>query len=93
VYWLQNLDSGRTWKLHYIDSIPTSHRIRWADVDGDLNQELVNLPIIGIGTQKPEYVVGAALSYYRIPPDPVNSRWEKRLIHPTLHMANGSLGS
>ncbi|NND06403.1 MAG: hypothetical protein HKN87_08480 [Saprospiraceae bacterium] len=89
LYWLENQEAGTSWKLHYIDSFPTSHRIRWADVDADNKQELINLPIIGIHSESPEYSVGVEFMYYRLPPNPTADPWTKQLIDTALHMAHG----
>ncbi len=89
LYWLQNEGGGQSWQLHYIDSFPTSHRIRWADLDGDRTEELVNLPIIGIGAEPPEYNQGAELIYYKLPADPSRDPWQKHVIDTALHMAHG----
>src|SRR5262245_6382623 len=44
VHWLSRGKEGERWTLHRIDAEPTSHRIRWADVDGDGKRELVDIP-------------------------------------------------
>jgi len=33
---------NQEWALHEIDAIPTSHRLRWADIDGDGKKELLD---------------------------------------------------
>lgn len=60
VHWLENPGdpvTNQEWEMHYIDAVPTSHRIRWADVTGDGKEELINLPIIGYGATAPDYAV------------------------------------
>ena len=39
-------DPREPWTLKEIDAIPTSHRVRWADVDGNGRRVLVNAPIL-----------------------------------------------
>jgi hypothetical protein len=39
-------DPTEPWTLTEIDAIPTSHRIRWGDVDGSGNPVLINAPIV-----------------------------------------------
>jgi len=55
------------WSLHLIGRYPTSHRLRWANLDGTGRLALVNAPILGIGAEAPEYQVGAPLIWYEIP--------------------------
>lgn len=90
IYWLENPGSGgKLWEKHYIDSIPTAHRIRWVDMDGDGEEELINLPIIGIGAVAPEYDVPLDMVSYKIPKDPTAASWPKTIIDSSLHMAHG----
>ena len=90
VYWLENPgNTDKLWEKHYIDSIPTAHRIRWADVDGNGKEELINLPIIGIGAVAPEYDVPLDMVSYAIPADPKAGAWPKTIIDSSLHMAHG----
>lgn len=90
VHWLENSGHPDTlWKTHYIDSIPTSHRLRWTDIDGNGKHELVNLPIIGIGAIAPEYNVPLDMVYYTIPDNPATDSWPKTVIDSTLHMVHG----
>ncbi|CAN0511326.1 unnamed protein product, partial [Discosporangium mesarthrocarpum] len=38
IHWLENPGDptvNQEWAMHYIDEIPTSHRIKWGDVNGD----------------------------------------------------------
>lgn len=77
------------WEVHPIDAIPTSHRVRWADVDGDGNPELINLPIIGIGAEAPNYDVGLHFRAYRVPEHPKADAWAFISLDDTLTMAHG----
>jgi len=46
VHWLQcPQDPTQEWTMHTIGAEPTSHRLRWADLDGDGRKELVVAPI------------------------------------------------
>ena len=56
VHWLENPGNppiNQEWQMHLIDELPTSHRLRWADLNGDGKKQLINLPIIGAGAQAP----------------------------------------
>lgn len=89
VHWLENVNQASSWKLHFIDSIPTSHRLRWADLDGDEMDELINLPIIGRGAMQPNYQEGVEFCYYEIPANSSVDPWRKIIIDSSLHMAHG----
>lgn len=92
VHWLENPGNpmiDQNWPRHLIDQIPTSHRVRWADVNGDGIKELINLPIIGVGAVAPDYAVGAQLTAYTVPAHPRTERWGKVVISDTLEVAHG----
>jgi len=92
VHWVENPDdpiTNQEWTLHRLDSIPASHRVKWADLDGDGTRELLNLPIIGIGVQPPEYVGASQLKAYWIPADPTGP-WESQVLdNSRLEVAHG----
>ncbi|MBI1788297.1 MAG: VCBS repeat-containing protein [Acidobacteria bacterium] len=44
-----------TWKATEIDRIPTSHRLRWADIHGNGRKVLVNAPLAGARAAPPDY--------------------------------------
>lgn len=60
-------DPTEPWSLTAIDAIPTSHRIRFGDIDGDGSEVLVNAPIVhsdASGFEDPERLP-TPLVYYR----------------------------
>lgn len=67
-------DPRQPWKLQEIDQLPTSHRLRWADIDGSRNKVLINAPLAAPNSHAPEYHGHVPLVYYR-PND-----WKRRLI-------------
>lgn len=90
--WLENPGAPATaqeWAVHPIDAVPTSHRVRWADIDGDGRKELINLPIIGVGAAPPDYAVGLQFRAYRVPANPATEPWASVLLDDTLAMAHG----
>lgn len=90
VYWLENPGTeNKIWKKHLIDSIPTSHRIRWVDINGDGISELVNLPMLGIGSAQTDSDLPVHLVYYTIPENPKVDDWPKVLIDSSLHLSHG----
>lgn len=58
-------DPRGPWKIREIDRLTTSHRLRWADIDGSGSKVLVNAPLTGAGARKPDYRYPAPLVYYR----------------------------
>ncbi len=92
IHWLENPGDpmvNEEWQAHYIDEIPTSHRIRWADVNGDGRQELVNLPIVGIGASAPLYDVGLQLKSYLVPQDLSVESWNGVVLDHGLELSHG----
>lgn len=67
-------DPRRPWSMREIDRAPTTHRLRWADVDGSGAKVLVNAPLIGAGSVRPDFRDTLALLWYR-PAD-----WERRVL-------------
>ena len=92
IHWVESPDDPTTnqeWALHYIDAVPTSHRVRWGDIDGDGRKELLNLPIVGIGASAPEYVGPSQLKASWIPDDPMGA-WETQVLNDShLEVAHG----
>jgi hypothetical protein len=90
--WLENPGDPalkQEWNLHPIGAVPTAHRVRWADVDGDEKKELINLPIIGIAAVPPDYAVGVHFGAYSVPSRPSLEAWTALLLDYTLCMAHG----
>ncbi len=92
VQWLENPGDpmlNQEWQIYDIDRIPTSHRLRWADVQGQGQLVLINLPIIGIGAEEPDYAVGSELTAYSVPRDLRDGPWGKAVISREMEMAHG----
>jgi len=58
-------DPLQPWEATEIDRIPTSHRLRWADIRGDGKKVLVNAPLAGLKAEAPEYRGKTPLVFYR----------------------------
>ena len=85
-------DLDQPWTEHHIDSYPTAHRLRWADVDGSGHKVLVCAPILGRGSKKPQYDQSPApLMLYRIPKDPAKDPWPRQIVDQALHITHGLL--
>ena len=66
-------DPRGPWSVHEIDRLPTSHRLRWADIDGSGKKVLVNAPLTDSHAVPPDYRGHVPLVYYR--PD----EWSRQL--------------
>jgi hypothetical protein len=65
------------WSIKEIDRVPTSHRLRFADIDGTGKQVLVNFPLIGPRAIAPEYRDHVSLLMYR------PGEWKREVITDT----------
>ena len=77
------------WTLHDIGAVPTSHRLRWGDIDGDGKKELLVLPIFGMGSDPTTHAGAVALTAFTIPADP-KGKWASKVLDDThLETAHG----
>ncbi|MBX7256459.1 MAG: VCBS repeat-containing protein [Candidatus Hydrogenedentes bacterium] len=92
VEWLDNPGdpaAQQDWRRYRIDAIPTAHRVRWADIDGDGKRELLVLPIIGVGAKAPDHTTGVRFVAYRVPQNPKEEAWPALEIDSKLTTAHG----
>lgn len=81
--------ANEEWTLHDVGAVPTSHRVAWADIDGDGKKELIDLPIFGEGSMAPAHAGPVALTAFAMPSDP-SSAWTPRVVDDThLETAHG----
>src|SRR6476620_1905536 len=45
LFWLEQTELDKPWKLHQIGTSPNVHRMQWMDVAGDARPELVVVPL------------------------------------------------
>jgi hypothetical protein len=92
-----SLDSE--WSLRLLGQIPTSHRLRWADLDGSGRLGLVDVPLLGYAAKEPDYNVAAPLTWFE-PPEPLlrghvsatdtgKGEWFPHLIDDSLTVVHG----
>jgi hypothetical protein len=55
------------WTRRDIDALPTAHRLRWINADGQKRWMLVNSPLIGAGAVAPDYRKPNQVVYYEAP--------------------------
>jgi len=60
-----NGDPRGLWTMKEIDRVPTSHRLRFADIEGTGRKVLVNFPLTGPRAVAPEYRDSVSLLAYR----------------------------
>ncbi len=68
IWWVTpGTSQGAEWLLSFVSTIPTSHRLRWADLDGRGQLELVDVPLVGAGATPPNYDLGAPITWFQMP--------------------------
>jgi hypothetical protein len=60
-----NGDPRQPWTVREIDRLPSSHRLRWADIDGTGTKVLINQPLTAANVEHPEDHVHTPLVLYR----------------------------
>lgn len=71
-------DPRLPWSLRELDRLPTSHRLRWAVIEGKPSAVLINAPLAGSDAEPPDYRSAVPLVWYR-PGD-----WKRELISEEL---------
>ncbi len=91
ISWLDRKnDIDQPWTVHPIHSEPTTHRIRWADLDGNGEKALIVAPIMGVGSSGPDYDQEAVrLLSFEISDDPAKEPWMMNMIDKSLHILHG----
>ncbi|MBN2129670.1 MAG: VCBS repeat-containing protein [Sedimentisphaerales bacterium] len=90
LHWLRcPADPAAEWPLHAIGAEPTSHRIQWADIDGDGAKELINAPVMGRGAKAPLWDAGVRLLSYAVPDPPARESWTSLTIDDRLTVVHG----
>ena len=86
ISWAENPGTPTTsqdWAVHGIGAIPTTHRVRWADLDGDGKKELIALPLFGMGSVAPAYMGAVKMTAFSIPADPRTDKWTSKVLDDT----------
>ena len=60
-----NGDPRQPWSIEEIDRLATSHRLRWADIDGSGGKVVVNQPLTAATVDHPEDRARTPLVFYR----------------------------
>jgi hypothetical protein len=94
LHWVRQGAPGAdpAWELRSIGEEPTLHRIRWADVDGTGDPELIVAPLHGRGTKGPQWEgQGARLQVFRPPAKPAAEPWTAETVDDSLHILHNFL--
>ncbi len=67
-------DPTQPWTITEIDRLPASHRLRWADIEGNGRKVLINAPLAGAPSRPPDYRDNVPLVFYR------PGAWKRELI-------------
>lgn len=83
-------DPDAEWALLPLGNEPTTHRMRWADTDGDGRSELVVAPLHGRGTSGPQHWIGngARLLALTPPASPASEAWSQEVIDDSFHIVH-----
>ncbi len=87
LHWVAQGAPSAEWTLRDITSEPTLHRIRWANIDGAGDPELIVSPLHGRGTAPPEWNgVGPRILALSVPKDPAKDPWPIEVVDDSLHI-------
>jgi hypothetical protein len=69
-----NGDPRQPWTIREIDRLPTSHRLRWADIDGSGKKVIINQPLTAATVEHPQDRAHTPLVFYR------PGEWKRQII-------------
>jgi hypothetical protein len=87
IQWLARSSASidEPWTVRQIAEEPTTHRMRWADLDGDGRSELIVVPLCGRNTTKPLFAeTPVRVLAFTIPADPTRDRWPMRVLNDKM---------
>ena len=83
-------DPQAEWEVLPLGNEPTTHRMRWADTDGDGRRELIVAPLHGRGTSGPEHWIGNGVRLLALTPSakPATEEWNREVIDDSFHIVH-----
>ena len=89
IQWITGKRPTEEWALHPISEEPTTHRMTFAEIDGDGKPELIVVPLMGRGTTRPNFSErGVRVLAFTIPEDPVAGEWKAQVLCDDVHVAH-----
>ncbi len=90
IQWLRQPDSiDRPWEVRHIATEPTTHRMRWIDIDSDERAELIVVPLMGRGSTKPLWEeTGVRVLAFSVPAHPLTDRWPLRVLDESMRVTH-----
>lgn len=91
IQWLTRPTSAPSdpWTVRMIAEEPTTHRMGWADIDGDGRAELIVAPLMGRDSTKPNFQeTGVRILAFSLPADPAQERWPMRVLNDEMHVCH-----
>lgn len=82
-------EADAKWEVRHIADEPTTHRLRWADLDGDGRSELIVVPLMGRNTTKPNFAeTPVRVLAFSVPKNPAVDRWPMRVLDEGMHVTH-----
>ncbi len=83
-------DPDAEWGVLPLGNEPTTHRMRWADTDGDGRSELIVAPLHGRGTSGPKHWIGNGVRLLALTPSgrPASEAWGQEVIDDSFHIVH-----
>jgi len=92
LFWLEQTELDKPWKLHQIGTSPNVHRMQWMDVAGDARPELVVVPLTGVGKDAPaRQATPVQIMAFEIPNEPATGRWREHVLSHELRVSHNFL--
>ncbi len=75
------------WNFEPIADVPSIHRLRWGDLEGDGRLDLVVAPIFGRDARPPDFTDPARLQVFSTRQDPDHRKWASTVVgtRPVIH--------
>jgi hypothetical protein len=87
--WLKMSRGDEPWTVHPIAVNPVTHRLRWGDVDGDGQVELIHAPVLGPGSHGARAPKPVHMTAFRPPQDLRAGTWQPWLVDQSLTVLHG----
>ena len=88
--WLRSpQDPKDRWDYFPIAELPTTHRMAWADLEGEGKWDLIVVPLKGPGSVAPTFdQTPVPITQFQIPSHPESDPWPSQILLQELHVAH-----